>query len=772
MTSAILPRRDHRGEDRRARLERALLRVHGGMLLTFTVVSLAPLASAGSWPLSQLLPRIAIAVVYVVVALDLQVRGERLEHIALLLVPFLAVSQLEVVPMASDVAAGLSVGALALSAARQLRPGGYLILMAPAGLAHVAARVVSGGDFDTALSDVVVGVGMTLAVYAFVESLYIALGRSADADKETSRQRSAALEESVQRRVVAAAGRALHDDVLVVLRLIASGDGERARIREMCGQAVRAVSDVEEALIATELGEEPSPGSTLTVQRLVWEVNRSTPVGFDVEVTGSDAQTVLPMASYHALRRALGEALRNVARHSGVTTAELEFDVTTTVLGARVIDHGTGMGESALPGYGMASSIRDAVAEVGGSAEVSETPGGGVTIAITLPLPRSQVRSVLQREYDLTVRAVGSARPILSITWPVAAVWVYTAIRFSPEWPNPAVSLFLAVLYVLASALILHRVTSRAPTLRWLVLAQLGLLALSAGSLALLPSGSLLDYRSWPMGFLAVPLVILLMVLPLRAAVWVEVPHVLLILGAVWVRPDLTDGAVPVATLNAVLATPIAAFVLGRLMRRIGRRIELEERQSAKLSTERAARNSMTAVGRLQLAHARTTVVPWLTAIADGEADPLARGARTQAQLLAAEIRDDLYAPGFVVGALQEEVVALRRRGGTFTVRPSEPIRASVDGIRGTVARVLSGLDGRQKVTVTLLHEAPGLVAGARVAIVPPAPPRAIDSLTGCMVQSDEYSTAIVVGTSGSREVSRRGELARDALVGQVITRE
>lgn len=742
------------------------------MLLTFTVVSLAPLTSSGTWPMSQLLPRVAIAVVYVFVALDLQLRGERLEHIALLLIPFLLVSQLEVIPVASDVAAGLSVGALALSAARQLRPGGYLLLMVPAGLAHLTARVMSGGAFDVALSDVVVGVGMTLAVYAFVESLYLALGRSSDADAETARQRSAALEESVKRRAVAAAGRALHDDVLVVLRLIASGDGDRGRIREMCCHAVRSVSDIEEALVESELGEGASPSSQLTVKNLVWEVKRSTPVGFDIEVSGADAQTVLPGATYAALRRALGEALRNVARHSGVATAEVRFDVTPTALDVRVIDHGGGMAEAALPGYGMSSSIHAAVEEVGGSAEVSGTPGGGVTVAVTMPVPRSQVRSFLQREYDLTVRAVGSARPILSITWPVAAVWVYTAIRFSPAWPNPAVSLLLAVLYVLATALILHRVTSRAPTLRWLVAAQVGLLALSAVSLALSPSGSLLDYRSWPMGFLAVPMVILLMVLPLRAAIWVEVPHVVLILGAVWVRPELTDGALPVATLNAVLATPIAAFVLGRLMRRIGRRIELEQRQSAKLSAERAARNSMMAVGHLQLAHARRTVVPWLEAIADGDADPLTRDAQEQAHLLAAEIRDDLYAPGFVDGALQEQVIALRRRGGTFTVRPSEPIRASVEGIRDTVADVVAGLEGHEKVTVTLLHEAPGFVGGARVAIVPPAPRHVLDSLNGCVVETDDYSTALVVGAFGSRAPSRRGQLARDALVGQVVTRE
>ncbi|MGO4131277.1 ATP-binding protein [Janibacter sp. RAF20_2_2] len=709
-------------------------------------MSIAPVTGTGDWQTSQVLPRLVIAVIYLAVVVDLQLRGERLVHVVALCVPLLLASMSEALPVTSDVAPGLTVGALALSAARLLRPRGYLSVMLPAGAAHVTARVVAGGSGSTALSDVVVGVGMTWAVYGFVQSLYLAAGRSADADAETARQRVSALEESADRRAVAAAGRALHDDVLVVLRTIAGGRGGVGRIRQMCAQAVRAVADIEAAIVATERAQADVADGQHGVRALARELERSTPTGFHVDVVGADASCVIPKASYEALRRALGEALRNVSRHSGLAAAEVRFDVTDDVLSAQVVDHGTGMAESMSPGYGLSVSIRETVEDVGGRVQVGVTPGGGVTVLLEMPLTSRRRRSVLEREYDLTLRAIGSARPILSITWPVAVVWLYTAVRYSWAWPTPAVSLTLALLHGAITALVLHRVLRGAPTARWLVMTQGGLLIVNAVSLALSPAGSLLDYRSWPMGFLAVPLVVLMMVLPARVALVILTPHALLVLLAVWVRPELSAGVVPVASLNAVLATPIAALVLGRLMRRIGRHIEAEEEESERLSAVRAARASMAAVDQQHLARAREAVVPWLRAIAAGAVDPMAAPSREQARLLASEVRDDLYAPGFVTGALHPIVTGFRQRGGTFTVRPSEPVSTSDDGIRGVLAEVLASLDGGRRVTVSLVRRGPGTLVGARIAIIPPVSSPVPGDLRRCTVESDAFSTTIVVG--------------------------
>lgn len=753
MLSLSMPRREHRGSDRHARLERAILRVHGGMLLTFALVSTLPMVDAGAWSPTQVVARAVIVLTYVLVTVDLQVRGERLEHIALLLLPLLAGPFLEVNPVPGDVASGLTIGALALSAARQLRPVGYLAMMAPSGLTHIIAREQLSGDLTAGVSDVVVGVGMTWAVYAFVEAIHVAAQRSADADAETREQRFAAEQEEVERRAVAAAGQALHDHVLVALRTIGGGTDGRERMRATCRDAVSAMTDVGASILARDETEEAGSPEELNLRHLVWELERTSPVGFDVLVTGADARVTLPACTYEACLRAVGEALRNVSRHSGSRSAEARFRIVGDTLEVQVVDHGRGMPASSSPGYGTSRSIEAPVAEVGGSVEIRATRGGGVTVELTLPLPEVVRRSVLARNYDLVEHAMGSTRPILLITWPVALVWLYMALRFSAKWPNPAVSLFLALLYVVATALVLRRVANRAPSGQWVVAAGVGLLALNALSLWLAPDGSLLDYRSWTMGFLAAPLVALVMVLPPFAALAVHLPHVVLILVAVRLDPALTDGAQPLGSLNAVLATPVAAFVLGRLLRRIGRRIDREEREAARLSAARAAKSSMAVVEHLHLERTRRTVVPWLAALAKGESDPMDADAAERARLLAAEVRDDLYAPGFLDGPLRTLVGDFRRRGGTFTIRPVDRLGTSVDGVRVVIARILRGVEHHSKITVDFDPHGRGEVVGTRLAVVPPLSADALQSLEDCEVETDEYRTVAIVAPGVGRSL-------------------
>lgn len=740
-----LPRRQHHGGDRRARLELALLRVHGGILLSFAAVSLAPLLEMGMIDLAQGLPRLVIVVAYVAVAADLQLRGERFLHIAVLAIPLLVASGLETVPVASDVAIGLTVGAMALSAARQLQPWGYVAVMAPAGLAQLSARVLAGGEASAAFSDIVVGIGMTYAVYAFVEALHRAAERSVEADAETTRQRQAAEREEADRRAVAAAGRALHDEVLVVLRMVADASQEREHIRAACRSAVAAVARIGAPEAEPEPTDAPANASRRGVAELARGIEEAAPVPVEVTVSGVRSEAALPVSTYNVCVRAVREALHNVARHSGVETAEVHLNLTGDALEVLVVDHGTGRPEAFTLGYGTTRSILGAVADAGGSAELRTTPGGGTTVHLRLPLPARIRRSALAQSYDLTLRAAASARPIQSITWPMAVVWTYMAGRYSFQWPEPAISLLLAVAYVIATLLVVGRIMQRPPTVPWLVVVLAGLLALNALSLVLAPDGSLLDYRSWTMGFLAVPWVALGLVLPTRVAIAVHAPHPLLILIAARVDPELTAGAVPWGSLNAVLATPIAAIVLGRLLRRIGRRIEREEGEAARLSAERAARRSIAVVQSLHLDHTRRTVVPWLTAIGHGEADPLAPEASDRARLLAAEVRDDLYAPGFFDATLREQVTAFRRRGGRLTLRPGFPPGVATRGVGHLLTQLLTGLDASHLITVTPHYAGPGEPGQVRFAIVPPAPHDVRCSLDDCDVQSDGFRTVAVI---------------------------
>lgn len=356
----------------------------------------------------------------------------------------------------------------------------------------------------------------------------------------------------------------------------------------------------------------------------------------------------------------------------------------------------------------------------------------------------------------MTVRATGSARPIVQITWPVALVWVYMAIRYSFQWPTPAVSLLLAVAYVAATVVVLHRIVRRSPTVTWLVVVSSALVALDALSLALAPDGSLLDYRSWTMGFLAVPLVALLMVLPARVAMVVHAPHVVLVLAFTSLDPALSDGAVPWGSLNALLATPVAALALGRLMRRIGVHIEHEEQSQARLAEERAERRSQATVFALHLDHTRRTVLPWLSGIVDGRTEPGDVDAVEQARLLALDVRDDLYAPGFLSPEVRAELREFRQRGGSLTLRPGPPTGSSGRLVSAVVSRLVTDLDAGHGITITPTRS--DRHPGARVAVVPPAPDRVTRSLPNADVRTDPYRTVLTVREGvGSR---RRGARA------------
>lgn len=737
------------GEDRLARINQVLLRVHGGMLLTFALVSIGPMFESGTLPLAQWAPRAIVVFAYVLVACDLQLRGERPAHLAVLLVPLLAVASAEAVPISNDVASGLSVGALALSAARQLRPLPYLGFMVLAGIAHSAVRWLAGGSVDEALADVVVGIGMTFAVHAFAAALERAAKRSVEADAKTSRQRQAAAREEAQRRAVAAAGQALHDEVLVALRTVGDGSVSRERTRRVCEKAVEAVAELETLVPRAGTFEE---GPDVTGGRSVRDLTRAiaTEPHFKLVVSldPAAAGVALPSPVHEAVERAVREALRNVLRHSGAVTADLRVSLDDNALRVWVVDRGSGLPEPFEAGYGTLLSIVDAVGDVGGSAELKPTPGGGTTVDLRVPLQPPANPSALRSAYNRTIRATGTASPIHAITWPVALVWVYTAIRYSWEWPTPWVSLLLVVLYVGTTAVVVLRITQRSPTVRWLMGAATGLLALDALSLALAPPGSLLDYRSWTFGFLAAPLVALTMVLPWPAAVTVLAPHPVLIVISAYLDPALTGGAVPWGSLNAVVGTPVAAMVLGRLLRGLGRRIEVEESESAGLSAERARRRSLAAVRTLHLEHTTQVVVPWLTAISTGEIDSKSAEAAKWAGLLSSEVRDDLYAPGFLQGDMRRKVTAFRHGGGQLTLRPGLQPGALDNAAQDVLRYLLDVLEPRHRITVAPQGGFTGQPDGVRFAVVPSAHSASWSGLAHCTIETDEFLTIITLPTS------------------------
>ena len=80
----------------------------------------------------------------------------------------------------------------------------------------------------------------------------------------------------------------------------------------------------------------------------------------------------------------IAEALTNVMKHSGATSAMVAVSVVAGSLYLEVEDNGTGGADPSGPGL---VGINDRVTALGGRLEVGRPGGGGTLLSATLPLP-------------------------------------------------------------------------------------------------------------------------------------------------------------------------------------------------------------------------------------------------------------------------------------------------------------------------------------------------------------------------------------------------
>jgi two-component system sensor histidine kinase UhpB len=87
------------------------------------------------------------------------------------------------------------------------------------------------------------------------------------------------------------------------------------------------------------------------------------------------------------LHRILQEAVSNAVRHSGARNVSIDCVQEEGAVTVRVRDDGSGIGDHARAGFGLAG-MRDRIEALGGALEIASAAGQGTTIAARLPLAR------------------------------------------------------------------------------------------------------------------------------------------------------------------------------------------------------------------------------------------------------------------------------------------------------------------------------------------------------------------------------------------------
>ena len=196
-------------------------------------------------------------------------------------------------------------------------------------------------------------------------------------------------QEDERRRIA----RDLHDDLSqrlsllsVDLHLLKRTQADPRAFAELASQIEELSSEVHK--VAYRLHPAKLDQLGLPIAARSWCRDVSQQSGVAVEFTASDVPAELPRDVALCVYRILQEALRNVVRHSGATTARVELTGTGDALHLAVSDSGSGFdiaGVKNASGLGLLG-MRERASLLDGDVAVQSRPGAGTRVAVTIPL--------------------------------------------------------------------------------------------------------------------------------------------------------------------------------------------------------------------------------------------------------------------------------------------------------------------------------------------------------------------------------------------------
>ncbi|MET1037805.1 MAG: hypothetical protein ABW075_05995 [Aeromicrobium sp.] len=561
----------------------------------------------------------------------------------------------------------------------------------------VGRRMGGEGDAMIVSLDEVLTVGPScLTVWLIARALRSAAGAADVAHEAALVAAGATARAEAEQLAVTEARRVLHDDVIAALVAVeltgcaTSSD----RLRDACRRAAAALD-------LSLVGPDDSASGHGLIRRLERELDLD--LRIDIAV-GLDLAAV-PTEVLAAMVDASAEALRNVHRHSGCDSAVVRIGhLVGRGVSIEVVDEGRGLG-SASPGFGVTHSIRERVADVGGTTTItSSSAGTTVTLGWTPTADPADTGGLDTGGYDaayaLIRRGGGGTRSFtlaLATVYSVGQVWL--ALRYVPRGDHVVASTILAAVGVALGYVIALRTASRPTTLSVQAGFAVAQYVLLATGLWLAGPGALAGFESWIVGLTTLGFILVALVTPPWPAVGFAAGASVIVGLAAWLDPTIAVSAVIAPIVQPVFHTTIAVLA-AIAVRRVGRARQDDQLATVGLLARQAMIAARQRIFDVDLAHLVSSVTPFLRAVARGELDPASSEVHDRARALAAEARDDLYLTGLLHEDTRAFLRELRSRGVRVVIRSGGEVATSAEIVNTLIGSI--GADAGSEVVATL----------------------------------------------------------------------
>jgi len=269
--------------------------------------------------------------------------------------------------------------------------------------------------------------------------------------------------------------RVIHDSAVNTLAAVASGrlGSSLGTIRARCRQDVTTLSE----LLRSERGKGWTAGTDPWETAVAEGVTLVTP-----ELSKKTFQAhlaSLPEPVARTVTAAIGEAVRNTAKHAQCNQAELSITRTVEDMTFVVCDNGVGFDGQILDGRGIQRSIVEHCKQAGVRATVTSAPGAGTRVQLTVPISdptdeQHEARNVAPdpEQKAFLTEAVWTINRIAPAVILICISSTFIGARGRPE-PYAVVTLaMLTMTYLFASRRYRH--SPRLPTwFAWVIVAQI-----------------------------------------------------------------------------------------------------------------------------------------------------------------------------------------------------------------------------------------------------------------------------------------------------------